>query len=272
MFWQLWAMTPFWKLWGRKSAGVAMNTPGIDDTKDLGPKKNILILFSNTNRLGRKDATGAFIPEARAFMKCHAAEEVHFVGLDLEHIPRGARRSAVYQAIHDATLNRKLDAIVFYGHGWPDGIQFGFSRENVPDLAEVLADNSQNTLKVSLYACLAAENDVIDKEHGDVGPGTDGGFADVLRDALVRCGICKGWVDAHKTKGHTTWNPYMVRFLCEDTTDPDYDGEGGAWIVAPRSEHWKVWCRRLRGKKDNLRHEFPFLTELAVKLKLSGLS
>ena len=269
MFWKRWAIKPFWELWGQ---GKPMNTPGEDDTKDLGPKKNILVLFSNTNRRGKHDATGAFIPEARAFMKQHNSEEVHFVGVDLEHMPKSARRSSVYQAIHDATLDRKLDAVVFYGHGWPDGIQFGFSRETAPELAAMLSDKAHLTLKVALFACLAAENDVRDKDHENVGPGTDGGFADVLRDELVKCGIRKGWVDAHKTAGHTTWNPYVVRFLCEDTTDPLYDGEGGAWLVAPRTTHWRLWCRELRARKATLRHEFPFMTELSLKLKLSGMS
>jgi len=272
MFWKLGALPKVlhgWHFWGRQEK-KAMNTTGQDDTVDLGPMKNILVLYSNQNRHGRKDATGAFIPEAKAFAKFHDVPEANCVGLDLENVPPAARRAEVYKAIHETTYQRPLDAIAFYGHGWPDGIQFGFTRDHAPELAAILGRKCEKDLRVVLYACLAAENDDRDREIENVGPGTDGGFADVLRDELVRNGINDGWVDAHKTRGHTTWNPFVVRFLCSDVDDPIYGGTGGAWLVQPRSAYWKQWCRALRSKRGTLRHEFPFLDELGVKLKLSG--
>jgi hypothetical protein len=261
---------PLFKFWGRRDC--TMNIPGIDDTADLGPKKNMLVLYSSTNKGRKKDATGAFIPEAEAFAKFHDVPDSQCVGINLVNIPKMAARSEVYRLIHDASYDRPLDVIAFFGHGWPDGIQFGFDREHIPELVALLSRKCSNAVKIALYACSTAENDEKDTEHGDVGPGTDGGFADELRDEMARQGLSKGWVDGHKTRGHTAWNPFCVRFYCEDTSDIDYNGEGGSWLVAPRSEFWKKWCRELKAPKGTLRYEFPLLSELAIKVKLSGLS
>ena len=260
-----------WHLWGRMEQKI-MNATGDEDTVDLGPKKNFLVLYSSTNRKGRKDATGAFIPEAKAFAKFHEVPANHCVGIDLENIPPSARRAEVYRAIHESTYNRPLDVVAFYGHGWPDGIQFGFSRETVGELAAIFSRKCSKDVRVALYACLAAENDKRDKNRSedDIGPGTDGGFADVLRDELVRHGITHGCVDAHKTRGHTTWNPFVVRFLCESVEDATYGGTGGAWLVQPGSTYWRQWCQALRSRRGTLRHEFPLLDELGVKLRLTG--
>lgn len=265
-----WPIFSWFRFWGRRVA--PMNIPGVDDTADLGPKKNILVLYSNTNKGKKKDATGAFIPEALAFRRFHDVPDENSFGLDLVAVPMIARRSEVYRAIHEASYQRPIDAIAFFGHGWPDGIQFGFEREHIDELAALLCRKCSKDVKIVLYACLTAENDKRDIKHKDVGPGSDGGFADELRDAMVRNGLTQGWVDGHKSVGHTTWNPMLVRFLCEDTSDLDYDGEGGAWLVAPRSEFWKRWCRELRSPRGTLRYEFSLLSELEIKVRLSGLS
>ena len=268
--WPCWSYFPhFFAPW--KQRKVSFHPPAPDRTEDLGAPPNILVLYSNHNKGTKHDATGAFIPEAQAFKEHYDVPDTHFCGIDLVALPKAARRSEVYRAIHDATYGAPLDMIAFFGHGWPAGIQFGFAHEHISELGAILARKCAPSVKVILYACLTAENSVADQDHDHLGPGTDGGFADELRDEMVRHGLHSGWVDAHKTRGHTSWNPYVVRFYCESTADADYDGWGGTWLVAPRSEFWRRWCKGLRSNSDNIRYRFPTMSELELKTWLSGL-
>lgn len=236
----------------------------------LATDKNILVIYSNTNSRGKSDATGAFIPEMKAFAKIHDVPKENVVGIRCPRVNKAKRRRQVYAAITKATRFGQLDAIAFFGHGWPQGIQFGFNRSHIPDLVWCMKDCCLPGVKVILFACLAAENDVKDKKVTGLGPVTDGGFCDLLRDEMVRQEINRGWVDGHKTAGHTSWNPFLVRFLCEDVDDPEFGAVGGAWLVAPRSELWKKWIKALKNQKTGMRYRFPFMSEMAIKLELAG--
>jgi hypothetical protein len=227
---------------------------------------NILVFYSNTNAHGKHDATGAFIPEAEEFQKVHQIPEKNMFGIRCPRVPKKKRRQQVLDTIE--SFDEPLDSIAFFGHGWPQGIQFGFNRKNLIELVDVVKNKSYSTLNITLFACLAAEDDVRDRDHKNVGPGTDGGFADVLRDTMVREDILYGHVDAHKTAGHTSWNPYLVRFLCEDVDDPEFGAIGGGWLVEPRSQMWKKWVNALRDKEGGLRYRFPFMTEMEIKQEL----
>ncbi|MDD5511065.1 MAG: hypothetical protein PHI12_09680 [Dehalococcoidales bacterium] len=221
-----------------------------------------LVFYSSTDTKGKRDATGAFIPEARAFARFHDIPSSYCIGVDCKGLTAPERRKVVIDEISKREL---WDVIAFFGHGWPDGIQFGFTRKTVDDLAGVIAAHSSPDVCVGLFACLAAENDVRDSTVKKLGPATDGGFADMLRDSMVRHGVSYGWVDAHKTAGHTSWNPYVVRFLCEDVDDPEWGAEGGAWLVEPRSALWKKWVAALRDRSTGLRYGFLISSEFAIK-------
>ncbi len=225
-----------------------------------------LVFYSSKNVKGRKDSTGAFTPEAKKFAKFHGVSDEDLIGIDCTKTNRpGNRRAMVIQELRQ---RESLELLAFFGHGWPSGIQFGFNKKHINLLVGHL--QATNDLKIGLYACLAAENQVRDTDHKNVGPGTDGGFADMLRDEMVRFGITRGWVDAHKTAGHTSWNPYVVRFLCEDVDDPEYGAEGGGWIVEPRSKYWKTWVQALRRNAGGIRYGFMVEDELSIKKMLSG--
>jgi len=234
---------------------------------------NTLVLYSAKNTPGKSDATGAFEPEAKAFARTHDVPKDRVVGMPLVGMPKAVRMRRTLEAIHAANRNEPLDCLALFGHGWPDGIQFGFNRDDIPEFAGRLAVSCSQDLRVVLYACLAAENDVRDRNHKDVGPGTDGGFADLLRDELVRWGVKRCQVDAHKFAGHTSMQPFVVRFLGSMVEDLNKGGVGGAWLVAPGSEYWKAWVKKLRGKarKGHLRYRFPFMSELQIKAELAGL-
>lgn len=236
--------------------------------RGIGTNRNILVFYSSTNAKGKHDATGAFIPEAKAFKKLHNIPDENFIGVKCVGVPTVRRRRIVLDTIHDRGSEQLLDAVAFFGHGWPRGIQFGFNRDHVDELAALLERKASNDVRIVLYACLAAENDKRDSKVEGVGPATNGGFADELRDAMVLAGISEGLVDAHKTAGHTTWNPYVVRFLCKNVDAPDYGGVGGAWLVAPRSEHWRDWIRALRNKSGGLRYRFPFMSQFEILAEL----
>jgi len=226
----------------------------------------ILVFYSSTNAKGRHDATGAFIPEAKKFQREHSIPLKNMIPVECVGIRKGVRRTRV---LEELSQRESLQAIAFFGHGWPKGIQFGFGKQHIQSLSKALAESCVSSVKIILYACLAAENDIRDGEIGAPGPATDGGFADELRDQMVREGLRTGHVDAHKTAGHTSWNPYVVRFKCDNVMSDTYGAVGGAWLVEPSSESWKSWVKALRSK-NGLRYRFPFMSELEIKSELSG--
>lgn len=229
---------------------------------------SIAVLYSNTNVKGKNDAGGAFIPEAQEFARVHNIPDRRVIGIRLPGVSKAKRRERTYDAIEKAAGDHLLEGIALFGHGWPQGIQFGFNREHIPELVEVINDHCYTFAKVTLFACLAAENDERDRNVSDLGPGTDNGFADLLRDEMVRGVLDRGWVDAHKTAGHTTWNPFLVRFYCTDVDDPEFGAVGGSWIIQPRSELWRKWIKALKNKKRGLRYRFPYMTESEIRKEL----
>ena len=166
-----------------------------------------LILHPLHNSGTKRDATGAFIPEAKAYANVMGAtHDTVLAGFD-NRASKLARRREVEAAIR---ATGPLQHVALFCHGLAKGLQTGHDLATVSTLAEALAAScgASRRLVVTLYACDAADGK---------GPGGDGGFADALRDALSERGIT-GHVDAHVTTGHTTRNPYVRRFWC--------DGEG----------------------------------------------
>ncbi len=182
----------------------------------------------------KRDATGAFQPEAHAWSLVVGGAEI--VGVD-NHQQPPARRRAVLGAIRE----HRPERVAFFCHGWTGGVQVGFDVSSLRGLAEALA--SCSAPNVTLYCCLTG------KGEGD----GDGGFADRLRDALCAAGATYCRVDAHTTAGHTTRNPYVRRF--EGSGSP-VGATGGQWIVAPGSSIWGRWRRALTG---DLRFRYPDL-------------
>jgi hypothetical protein len=111
---------------------------------------NILVIYSDKNSKGKHDATGAFIPEAFAFAKHHEIPKENLIPVTCVGVPKYKRKAKVLKEIEKAGIERKLDAIVFFGHGWPSGIQFGIGRKDVPELAELISKHSYPTVKIIL--------------------------------------------------------------------------------------------------------------------------
>jgi hypothetical protein len=233
-------------------------------SEDVGAQRSVpgLAFVPDTNSPGKRDVTGAFLPEARAFTGLHDLP-------DPVAFPSGAgvsfrrRGDAVLRAI---AQHRDLEVVAFFCHGWRDGIQAGFRVPSIDRLADALAVAGTPQLIVALYACDAARDadDARSDDTGAAGPGGDGGFADELRDALCRRGLVDCRVDAHVTTAHTTRNPYVRRF---EGGGSIMGGQGGSWLVRPGSRLWRTWVRALRG--TTLRLRFPLMSAADVHAELA---
>lgn len=211
----------------------------------------ILAFAPQYNSEGKKDATGAFIPEAKAFVKCWADGQLVLVD---NRKPFARMAEDVLTAIEQ---NSDFDTVAFFCHGTSKKLQLGFSLNNVHVLAKALDDCSvpYDDPRIVLYACSAGSSDQ---------PGGDGGFADILRDELCLSGRTHNSVDAHTTVGHATKNPYVRRFEGGGTQK---GGMGGYYLVTPNSNSWKRWVSLLKATPKNetpLRFEFPFLEREAL--------
>ena len=228
--------------------------------------KRALILHASTNR-------GVFAPEAAAFMATEKARHAALfsnadnVEVDCDLVWGGARRNVVLKAITDRP---GLEVISFFCHGWESGIQLGFDFRSIDLLVAALAKSAAPDVIIPIYGCLTADNPNSNLTGG--GPGTDGGFADQLRDKLCKAGLTACQIFAHKTAGHATMNPYVVKFAGDGTfTGEDEDAyNGGEFVIEPGSALWHAWVAKLHTAKDPLRFDFPFMTQAEVVAALGA--
>lgn len=216
-----------------------------------------LVIAPRHNIEGKKDATGAFHPEAHAFARMHGADDVRL----FDNGRAMPVRLAQVRRWIDEQQPRSVDTLALFCHGWKNGLQIGVRIATARSFAEALAAVCTPDLRVVLYCCDAAR-DADDERVDDTlpGPGGNGGFADKLRDELGRAGV-QATIYAHATAGHTTRNPWVRRF------DPG-EVAGGHWIVEPHSANWIRWVRALR---TDMRFRFPFLTQAQIEAELRGV-
>ncbi len=200
----------------------------------------VLAIAPGFNSPGKHDATGAFHPEAGAYVRAHGGRRFLFDN----RRPDGVRFATTMGAIGASS---GLAGVGFFCHGFRSGLQIGATLRNVGTLAWALKGSLLPGTPVTLYACDAARD--LDADRADDlarGPAGDGGFASLLAEALG----AEHWVDAHVTTAHTTINPYVRRFVA--------DGPGD-WIVVPGTPEFRHWADRLRTDRD-FRLSFPFWT------------
>jgi len=226
---------------------------------------NIIAFAPAFNTRGRSDTTGAFQPEAKAFLKFHGVTGGLFL-ID-NHRTDFEMREQVRGVLTPEVFDQGGKYIAIFCHGLSRQIQFGFDTRNVDQLAEAIGRASRGwpSPVVVLYCCSTARGWRDKMGYLPEPVGGDGGFADALRDALCRAGMTTCQVDAHTTAGHTTRNPYVRRF--EGKGSP-VGGVGGYFLVAPGSKLWKPWVKALRD--TNLRYEFPFMQVSELHERLMG--
>jgi len=228
--------------------------------------QRVLAFTPQFNTPGKRDVTGAFLPEARAFVRL-AQKGSELVAIDnRKAVP--ARRKQVLAAI-EARSGKGFTSVAFFCHGLRSSIQLGFRSLLAPQLAAAVTHLTEGAedVVVPLYCCsTGADHD------GDAlgAPGTgDHSFADRLRDALCAAGAPHCRVTAHSTVGHTTMNP-MVVFM--DGMGSIHGGVGGYAPVAPGSAHWPAWKRTLRLASSTLRLRMPYMTPEAIHAELSWVA
>lgn len=200
---------------------------------------NILSLAPMFNTGGKKDATGAFKPEAKAF-SAHYPQYNHTV----DYIDNKGTKANMRKEVIDNIRKCQPDVLAFFCHGWKTGIQFGFNLTNLVEIVDSFPTGNLAPVVV-IYGCLTADG---------TGPGGDGGFADILRDTFCQKGFRHVQVDAHVTPGHATRNPNVRRFEGKGSSS---GGVGGYYLVSPGSKLWKPWVAAL---KTDFRFDFPFMS------------
>ncbi len=228
--------------------------------------QRVLAIVCQHNVRGKKDVTGAFLPEAQKLTKA-AAPGSRIVRVDNSK-PFGRRRREI-NGILDKLISEgaHFDSIAPFCHGWLNGIQIGYSRKTVKQFADRIRDLSgdSSVATVPLYCCSTGE-DEDDSSITAAGTGDDS-FADKLRDAMCDNGQTLCRVMAHTTVAHTTKNP-MVLFM-DGMGVPD-GGVGGYPPVSPKSKNWKAWKRELRRHAGTLRFRFPYMSVAEIHAELSA--
>lgn len=224
-------------------------------------EKQTLVIYSSKNVKGRHDATGAFIPEAKRFAKVNNVPEHNMLGVPCVGMKAAKRREIVLDFLY-TMRDQPVEMVAWFAHGWSQGIQFGFTKKHITELVNYLPSYTLQQKHV-LYACSTASTN--EKTRNVKSPGTDGGFADLLRDEMAFCDYSDysgGWVDGHLQPGHTTRNPYVFRFNTYTS-----DTFGGKYIVDPNSVNWRKWVKAL---KTDFRFKFPYMTVREIESYLEG--
>jgi hypothetical protein len=206
---------------------------------------NALVFYTSTDRKGRPDATGAFIPEAKAFQRLWMVDPENMIGIP-QNIPRWKRRIKVIRACK-AREDAKFDAFVYFGHGSRWGLSgLGFYRWNINTLVKSIVQCCSETTRIVLYACLA---------------GRKLGFADKLHHKVTDH-LTYAKTVAHLTAGHASWNPYA-----------EWSGIGpkgkGLNIIDRDDPLWPTWRKMLRADQD-FRLSFPFMSPGEIDTALTG--
>lgn len=197
-------------------------------------------------------------PRDRAFFRTSADLWAHRHGGDIVEVDIGLVPVDRCRQVVAAVEQRAPDVVAFFCHGLRDRLpQLGITLGTVGTLGAAIAAGA-TAPRVVLFACSTGD-DLIPGPDGP--PGGDGGFADSLRDAMVKAGALGVRVDAHDRAGVATTNPFVRRF--EGPEDKEH--VGGSWLVEPRSALWLRW-RSWVAARGWL--EFPLLTreEIAERI------
>jgi hypothetical protein len=215
------------------------------------------VCYCGTNSAGKHDGD-LFRSEAQAFARAHGTADP--VDLDAHGTAGWQRRGRLLQSLTHSDDSTADDVLALFCHGTAHWVQAGFrTQDNTVDLISKALTKHSHNITVALYCCSTADGDT---ETNEVSAGTDGGFADRLRDGLCERGARSVHVFGHKTAGHATMNPYVVEF-----TGPA-PAVGGQWLVGPGTELWDKWRTALRGP---LRFLFPLMTREAIVARLRGM-
>ncbi len=236
------------------------------------PEDEVAIFVPKYNTGNKKDSTGAFIPEAKAFCDYWNISRDRINYID-NKLPKSVHRAGnVADALLDkmeevqAQAEKPIAVWVFFCHGYTHGLQFSirssghrhFDTEyakRYSRFVNIMADHPSPA--VILYACSTGDDP---EGAADTAPGSgDGSFGDLLRDDLCAKGAIYCRIFVHTTAGHTTINP---RFKLLDGNGSITGETGGVLLALPGSKEFKNLQISLR---TNFRFKVPFMTRSSIQ-------
>ncbi len=194
------------------------------------------------------DSTGAFQPGMERLRDCfEAAGGTVVTHLFDNHGTGRARRRDVLAALERAGAGGRLDAFLYFGHGWPGGLSSAsFGEDDVDELAAAIIRACNPSAQIVLYACSTA---------------APGGFAYRLGRALGAWASHGMAVFGHPVLGHSFRNPMVRRF-------PSSRGETGE-TVAPAGQ-FSAWARAMAN--TTLWARFAFLTPQEINAEVEAFA
>jgi hypothetical protein len=194
---------------------------------------NILAFADIRNRLFRRD--GKEFHRCAWEFKGVMEEAGHTVTLvETDEKKKWKKHQLVMR--HLLTHPDPVDAVVFFCHGWHNGISLGFTRYHAGDLADAIAHAAgpDGSSDVILYACSTFKKKT--------------SFGVTLCDELRDAGHV-GTVVGHRTAGHATRNPHVWWSLTsghKGEWEPWCNFIALPWLKRRKSDEWKRWVARLK--------------------------
>lgn len=191
-----------------------------------------IIFAPNHNSEGRHDASGAFVPGARAFAALHGINNIVWLtGRD--------NASLILDALRGQS---GLGVVAYFGHGLQSGLPSAdLWWQDIPRLAASIRAACAPKAQVVLYACTA---------------GKPGCFAERLA-MMIGSGV-RVW--GHTCAGHSFTNPYVTRYPYDFLNDTPY-------LVEPTSARWRAWHQLIKGR-SNIWARYPFMSQATVEREI----
>lgn len=223
---------------------------------------NHLIFYTATNRRGKHDATGAFIPEALNLYEYleqvfpYAGVIMCPVSTDMSPSEMREQVESTLQAVSDEGID--LEGIWFLCHGYKHGIQYGYKwKSGAARLAREINEYHPNVQMVSFYSCLVSKD--------------SDNFASWFFWELFGMSEANDiQVFGHYTRGHTTKNPRIkiyskgfAPFMWSIKTYDDYNQ-----LVEPSQS--KKMQAMMQDDDSNLRYAIAFVPRMLKKYRLTG--
>lgn len=188
---------------------------------------NGIIFYQGHNKIGRHDATGAFIPGAKKFSSTHNVSKLVMLGEDHKK-----NRKLMLDSLQQAS---GLDVVAYFGHGVISGLpSAGIHWSDLTPLASAISSAVNPGARVLLYACSS-------------------GAPDCFAEHLAKRGNEKFTVYGHTIPGHSFTNPYVTRF--------PYAPDSTPFLVPPGDPLWTQWYRQLKTDGSEMWLRFPFMTK-----------
>jgi hypothetical protein len=171
------------------------------------------------------DATGAFQPGAEMYRKYYTGLGKAVVMCKFDNqAPAEKRRAQILNAMAVGAGEAWYDAIVYFGHGYKDGMpSAGFGPNSIGSLNDAIWNYGQYSVKVILYACSCA---------------AEGGYAWRISESM------KPWANegyrvyGHLSAGHAFTNPQVRQYPNGGSVAGIRTAPAGK--IAPGSRRWGI--------------------------------